>query len=395
MPRARHLSRRTEAAYAHWAMRYLRFHGAGSIRLVDGRGSDPLPRPPGYCRGAQAAASSHLLALNALLFLFRHVMQVEAAALEARRRQVRQPSGCRRCCRQRRCARSIERDARHAAAGRGWPLRRTGMRVGEGIALRIQDIDFRGGAIAVCSGRARRTDHGIAEAVGSRCRSWRCGGYAHRQDLLQGRGHAPLPAGWRASIPARRGRSAGSSCSHRAWCATTRRPGSGCAGMCRRRRCRRRSGAALQACGIHRHASLHTTAAFVRDPSAGAGHGHPHDPAIAGASASRYHHGLHPRPRCGAGGDQSAGLLLSRGVSRRGRCAGWPWGDAAFERGQGDGAVAGAGEAAPTLLPWYAGAALAAATCGGAPIAGRSRHRLPRRIARRGRSASRSPGGCR
>jgi len=255
--RARHLSRRTEAAYAHWAMRYLRFHGAdrsglstdaGAIRFLDH-----------LVQRGEAAASSHLLALNALLFLFRHVMQVEAAALEARRRQVRRPE---------RLPEVLSAAEVRAAlnAMRGMPrlvaalLYGTGMRVGEGIALRIQDIDFRGGAIAVRSGKgAKDRITVLPKRLAAPLQKLALRRLAlHRQDLLQGRGHAPLPGrlarkypgasrafGWQflfASSVVRHNPETGQWLRWHVSPSTVQAPFK----------------AALQACGIHRHASLHT-----------------------------------------------------------------------------------------------------------------------------------------
>ena len=88
--RARHLSLRTEAAYAHWVGRYLRFQGAD--RTASPTAADAQRYLDDLVLRGEVAAGSHLLALNALLFLFRHVMWVEdVTALEARRRQVHLP----------------------------------------------------------------------------------------------------------------------------------------------------------------------------------------------------------------------------------------------------------------------------------------------------------------
>ena len=63
----------TESAYRHWVRRYLWFHGrdreaagteAGALRFLDH-----------LVVQEQASTSSHLQALSALLFLFRHVLR--------------------------------------------------------------------------------------------------------------------------------------------------------------------------------------------------------------------------------------------------------------------------------------------------------------------------------
>ena len=102
--RMRHLSLRTEQAYSDWIRRFILFHdkrhpsemGAEHIRLflshlaVEGR----------------VAASTQNVALCALLFLYRDVLQVELPYVEGIERAKRpspsarrlQPSGDRRFC---------------------------------------------------------------------------------------------------------------------------------------------------------------------------------------------------------------------------------------------------------------------------------------------------------
>ena len=255
--RARHLSQRSEAAYAHWASRYLRFHGANRTVLPTDAGA--LRFLDHLVQRGEVAASSHLQAVNALLFLFRHVMRVDATALEARRRQVRRPQRLPEVL-------SIEEVRAALNAMRGMPrfvaalLYGTGMRVGEGLALRIQDIDFREATIAVRAGKGakdrmtvlpKRLAPGLHRLAMRRLA-------LHRDDLLHGRGHAPLPGrlarkypgasrslGWQflfASSVVRPGEREGQWVRWHVSPSTVQEPFK----------------AALLACGIHRHASLHT-----------------------------------------------------------------------------------------------------------------------------------------
>ena len=134
------------------------------------------------------------------------------------------------------------------------------MRVGEGLALRIQDIDFREATIAVRAGKGakdrmtvlpKRLAPGLHRLAMRRLA-------LHRDDLLHGRGHAPLPGrlarkypgasrsfGWQflfASGVVHYHPETGHWLRWHISPSTVQEPFK----------------AALLACGIHRHASLHT-----------------------------------------------------------------------------------------------------------------------------------------
>lgn len=237
--------------------RYLRFNGsdrsavatdAGVLRFLDH-----------LVQRREVAASSHLQALNALLFLFRHVMHREVAALEARRRQVRRPERLPEVL-------SIEEVRATLNAMHGMPrliaalLYGTGMRVAEALALRIQDIDAGAGTIAVRGGKGGKDRVTVLPqrlaAPLQRLAMRRLA--LHREDLRQGRGHAPLPGrlarkypgasrsfGWQflfASSVARRCPDTGR------WLRWHVSPST----------VQQAFKAALDASRIHRHASLHT-----------------------------------------------------------------------------------------------------------------------------------------
>jgi integron integrase len=251
------LSRRTEAAYVHWVARYQRFHGADRTALPTEAGAmrflDHLVQ-----RG-EVATSSHLLALNALLFLFRHVMHQEGTALETRRRQVRRPERLPEVL-------SVEEVRAALNAMHGMPrliaalLYGTGMRVSEGLTLRAQDIDFRASIITVRAGKGakdrvtllpRRLATPMQKLAMRRLA-------LHRDDLLHGRGHAPLPGrlarkypgasrafGWQFLFASRVARFSPESGQWLRWHVS---PSS----------VQEPFKAALRSCGIHRHASLHT-----------------------------------------------------------------------------------------------------------------------------------------
>ena len=238
-------------------MRLLRFHGADRLASTTETGAirflDHLQQ-----RG-EIAASSHLQAVNALLFLFRHVLQGEAALLEARRRQLRRPQRLPEVL-------SVEEVRAALNAMRGMPrliaalLYGSGMRISEALALRVQDIDFRGGRIAVRGGKGAKDRFTVLpQRLRPSLQRLALRRLAlHRDDLLHGRGHAPLPGRLARKYPAA-SRAFGwqylfaSSVVHHCeesghWLrwhvspSTVQLPFK----------------AALLACGIHRHASLHT-----------------------------------------------------------------------------------------------------------------------------------------
>lgn len=242
--------------YLHWAGRYRRFHDIdGTAASIAGatRFLDHLVQRDGV------AVSSHLQALNTLLFLFRHVLHTDVAALEMRRRQVRRPERLPEVL-------SVEEVRAVLNAMRGMPrlvaalLYGSGMRVGEALALRIKDIDFRAGVVTVRAGkgakdRATMLPGRLAPAL-QRLAMRRLA--LHRDDLLHGRGHAPLPGrlarkypgasrafGWQflfASSVVRPGEREGQWVRWHVSPSTVQEPFK----------------VALLACGIHRHASLHT-----------------------------------------------------------------------------------------------------------------------------------------
>ena len=241
----------------HWVARYLRFHGADRSALPTEAGA--LRFLDHLVQRGEVATSSHLLAVNALLFLFRQVMHRDGTALETRRRQVRRPERLPEVL-------SVEEVRAALNAMHGMPrliaalLYGPGMRVSEGLTLRAQDIDFRASIITVRAGKGakdrvtllpRRLATPMHKLAMRRLA-------LHREDLLHGRGHAPLPGrlarkypgasrafGWQFLFASRVARLSPDSGQWWRWHvspSTVQEPFK----------------AALRSCGIHRHASLHT-----------------------------------------------------------------------------------------------------------------------------------------
>jgi len=87
--RRRHLSRRTEEAYRFWIRRYILFHHKRHPRDLGTQGIAPFVNHLATAR--HVAASTQSQALNALLFLYRDVLEVDVGHLDGLRR-VQRPS---------------------------------------------------------------------------------------------------------------------------------------------------------------------------------------------------------------------------------------------------------------------------------------------------------------
>lgn len=189
--RARHLSRETQAIYRHWVRRYLEFQRGDLVRAADPAGVVAFLNQLADQR--HMSVSSHLQALHALLFLFRHVLAIEVGVLQGLRR-MRRPQRLPEVL-------SVEEVRAALNAMHGMPrlvaalLYGSGMRVGEGVALRVKDMDLRAGVVMVRAGKGakdratmlpRRLVRPLQQVLLRRLQ-W------HKQDLLRGEGHAPMP----------------------------------------------------------------------------------------------------------------------------------------------------------------------------------------------------------
>ena len=150
--RRRHLSRRTEDAYRFWIRRYILFHHKRHPRELGTQGIAPFVNHLATAR--HVAASTQAQALNALLFLYRDVLEVEIGHLDGLRR-VQRPSRLP-------VVLSVEevRDALAMMQGTtrlmAELLYGAGLRVTECVTLRIKDLDFRAGTITVRSGKGAK-----------------------------------------------------------------------------------------------------------------------------------------------------------------------------------------------------------------------------------------------
>jgi integron integrase len=197
--RRRHLSHRTEEAYRFWIRRYIFFH---EKRHPSDVGPAAIVTFVNHLAAHQhVAASTQSQAFNALLFLYRDVLEIEVDSLV----------GLRRIQRLQRLpvvlttdeVRSVLQQMTGTSRLIAELLYGTGLRVTEAMTLRIKDIDFTARTITVRAGKGGKDrttilpstlreplQHHVMRVLG-----------LHKQDCLQGRGHAPLPGALHRKYP--------------------------------------------------------------------------------------------------------------------------------------------------------------------------------------------------
>jgi integron integrase len=188
--RVRHYSIRTEEAYTAWVRRYLAFHHRHP-RELDG---DDLNRFLTHLAvDGRVAVSTQRQALSAILFLYRQVLKMDLDWLEDVVR-AKQP---------RRLPTVLSREEVAAVLARleGTAqlvvllLYGAGLRLLEGLRLRVQDVDFELGRLTIRSpkgGRDRVTM--LPHATRDRLRDQLTGVRAlHERDLAEGFGNVYLP----------------------------------------------------------------------------------------------------------------------------------------------------------------------------------------------------------
>jgi len=152
--RLRHLSLGTERAYSDWIKRFILFHkkrhpeemGAEEIRLFLSH----------LAVAGKVAASTQNVALCALLFLYRNVLQVElpyVEGIERAKRPARVPVVFTR--------KEVDRLLARLSGTYGLIaglLYGAGLRLMEAVRLRVKDLDFATWRYSCATARGRRTD---------------------------------------------------------------------------------------------------------------------------------------------------------------------------------------------------------------------------------------------
>lgn len=189
--RLRNFSRRTEEAYRHWIIQYIRHHNMTHPR--DMGATEVTAFLSHLATHRQVSASTQNQAKAALLFLYRHVLKVDLPWLDeiiTAKRQPRVP-----------VVLSVEETRRLLANMSGVTgliarlLYGTGMRLHECLHLRIKDLDFDNRYIIVRDGKGGKDRHTVlpAELIQplkdrlAHIRQW------HQADLAEGFGTVALP----------------------------------------------------------------------------------------------------------------------------------------------------------------------------------------------------------
>jgi integron integrase len=197
--RLRHYSRSTEQAYAQWVRRFVLFHGKRHPREL---GAADVERFLTHLAvDSRVAASTQNQALNALVFLYREVLRMEAPVLESVVR-ARKPK---------RLPVVLTRDEVRAVLaelhGTCWLvaalLYGSGLRLLECLTLRVKDLDFATREIRVRDGKGRRDrvvplPDRLADPLQHHLERTRA---LHQEDLARGFGAVVLPGALDAKKP--------------------------------------------------------------------------------------------------------------------------------------------------------------------------------------------------
>ena len=189
--RVRHYSRRTESAYTQWIVRFIRFHG---IRHPEEMGAPEVSQFLSHLAvEGRVAASTQNQALNALVFLYTHVLGRPLPELAGVVR-ARKPRKLPVVLSPEEVARLLDQlsGSRRIAASL---LYGSGLRLLEALQLRVKDLDFARGELMVREGKGRRDrvtvlPEALRGPLQAQIRQVR---ELHRRDLAEGFGEAPLP----------------------------------------------------------------------------------------------------------------------------------------------------------------------------------------------------------
>jgi len=150
--RIRHYSIRTEEAYVHWVVRYIRFNGMRHPREMGAREVTAFLSHLAVERDIAAATQQQ--ALSALLFLYRQVLELDLpwlTDLVRPKKPARLPTVLNRD--------EVKRLLDVMPAGQALMARLlygTGMRLMECLRLRVKDVDFDRGEILIREGKGAK-----------------------------------------------------------------------------------------------------------------------------------------------------------------------------------------------------------------------------------------------
>jgi integron integrase len=189
--RVRHYSRRTEDAYVRWVRRFVLFHGKRHPSEI---GAQEVSAFLSHLASEEnVAASTQNQALNALVFLYRCVLErppPELGGVVRAKRPGRLPTVFTRGEVQ-----SVLANLSGATALAAGLLYGSGLRLLEGLRLRVKDLDLEHGQLVVRDGKGRRDRVSVlpgrlAEPLRLHLRRVRV---LHEDDLRDGYGAVYLP----------------------------------------------------------------------------------------------------------------------------------------------------------------------------------------------------------
>lgn len=150
--RARHYSRRTEEAYAHWIRQYIVFHG--KRHPTDLGAAEVTAFLTWLATQRSVAASTQTQAFSALAFLYRDVLGQELGVVEHAPR-AKTPVHCP-------VVLSVDEARQVLGHLKGVPrlvvslLYGAGLRLQEALELRVKDVDFDRGEVTVRRGKGQK-----------------------------------------------------------------------------------------------------------------------------------------------------------------------------------------------------------------------------------------------
>lgn len=197
--RFKHFSPRTEEAYLHWIRRYILFHGKRHPKEM---GAGEIKAFLTHLAAREhVSASTQNQALNGLVFMYRQVVGVEPGVFsdfERAKRPERIPVVL-----SREEVRSLleQLDGTQGLIGRF--LYGTGVRLLEGLRMRVKDLDFARGQVIVRGGKGDKDrvtilPESLNEALRAHLHRVR---ELHERDLATGFGEVWLPGNIRAKWP--------------------------------------------------------------------------------------------------------------------------------------------------------------------------------------------------
>jgi integron integrase len=198
--RARHLSHRTEQAYASWVERYIRFHrGRHPARM----GTAEIEAFLTYLSARRGvAASTHNQAACALLFLYRKVLGIEVDRPGAPVTRARTPTRLPVVLTPTEVRAVVDRmQGTHRVIG--LLLYGSGMRLMECMRLRVKDVDFERREILIREGKGDRDRVTVLPNVvrAELGRHLQIGRDQHDRDTRSGAGWVELPFALERKLP--------------------------------------------------------------------------------------------------------------------------------------------------------------------------------------------------